>query len=150
MTSLYRASGPRKKTRKRVPAHPARKPKSQQWATTVAGGAYICGSCKMLYDRPSHLHAHKKSTCYNWLFYEDLRFLTTKRALSNRSKPPKTRMRPALGIQKRKVGRPKHRYHICKHCRENFDTSEKKRDHQRRCKTGNQSISTPADNINKK
>ena len=69
---------PRKKIRyRRVPAHPASKPRSLQWCKSYTGGCFICGKCKSLYRSRILLHIHKQEKCYNPRWHEDQRWLRT-------------------------------------------------------------------------
>jgi hypothetical protein len=109
-----------KRPYRKVPPHPARKPRHLQWSNNVGGGSFRCGRCKKLYRSRLLLHQHKQNFCYNWLYMLD-------RDTYRRIKLPKydraTLIRELLSLPKPKIGRPKNLFYVCKHCRAKFDTS---------------------------
>ena len=60
-----------KRPYRKVPPHPARKPRHLQWSNNVRGGSFRCGRCKKLYRSRLLLHQHKQNFCYNWLYMLD-------------------------------------------------------------------------------
>jgi hypothetical protein len=95
-------------------------------------GVFVCGRCKKFFIRREDARRHRR-TCQS-RFQKDFERLAM--SLKDRRTPSQKRRetRILLGLQVYgRQGRPKHLYHVCKYCREDLPSAEKKRDHQRGC-----------------